>query len=306
MKVFNFTVQSLDKGKRMDIFLLENMPKISRSQIKNACDLGGIKVNGKIKKAGYSLRAGDELEVVFPKPKILSLMPEDIPLDIIYEDLHFAVINKAKGMVVHPACGNESGTLVNAILFNIDKLSTINDDFRPGIVHRLDKDTSGLIIVAKNNFAHQKLSDALSKRRIKRYYLALVDGNIKEDSGIISAPIGRSKKDRKLMAVVDDGRSAETQFKVLERFGRYTLVEFELITGRTHQIRVHSKHIKHSIVGDEAYSGSNWFGVSGQLLHSYRLIFTHPATNEIMEFKAPLPNFFSDVLEKLQKNILKE
>lgn len=304
MKIFNFTAQIIDRGKRLDIFLLENLGGVSRSQIKNVCNDSGAIVNGKPQKAGYSLRAGDKIEFNLPEPKVLSLKPEDIPLNIVYEDSYLAVINKPQGMVVHPACGNESGTLVNAMLFNIDKLSSINGDFRPGIVHRLDKNTSGLLIIAKNDTIHKKLSDALAKKDIKRYYIALVDGNIKEDTGIITAPIGRSQKNRKQMAVEVNGRNAETHFTVLQRFGRYTLVEFELKTGRTHQIRVHSKYIHHSVVGDNVYGGSNEFNLKGQMLHAYKLIFEHPVTKEIMEFQAPLPDYFEFALEKLKRQTL--
>ena len=213
------------------------------------------------------------------------------------------VINKAQGMVTHPATGSPDGTLVNALLYHVKDLSGINGVLRPGIVHRLDKDTSGLIMVAKNDASHLSLSKQIAEKSAKRYYIALVDGNIKEDSGVIEQPIARHRIDRKKMAVDRDGRVAKTAFKVLERFQKYTLVEYELFTGRTHQIRVHSSFIHHPVVGDPVYGGSNKFGLDGQLLHAFKLVLSHPRSGEIMTFEAPIPQYFETVLNKLRKTL---
>ncbi|MEG2456599.1 MAG: RluA family pseudouridine synthase, partial [Clostridia bacterium] len=252
-------------------------------------------------RAGYFIKINDIVTFSLPEPKALNATPQNIPIDIVYEDDYLAVINKAQGMVVHPAVGSESGTLVNALLYNLKSLSNINGVIRPGIVHRLDKDTSGLLVIAKTNEAHKKLSSAIAMKEAKRFYIALVDGNLKEDSGVINQPIGRCPRDRKKMAVVADGRIAETHFKVLKRYGRYTLVEFELKTGRTHQIRVHAKFIHHPVVGDSIYGGSNEFKLKGQLLHAFKLIFIHPISGQPMEFVADLPEYFKLTLDKMPK-----
>ena len=300
MKSFDFTVSSPDGGMRLDMFLLQSLDGVSRSRIKSVIEDGGASVNGRSAKAGYAVKEGDRVVFDLPDPIMLEAKPENIALDIIYEDGGLAVVNKPQGMVVHPACGSESGTLVNALLYNLKSLSSINGVIRPGIVHRLDKDTSGLLVIAKTDAAHKRLSAEIQKKEAKRFYIALLDGNLKSDDGIIIAPVGRSRSDRKKMAVAEGGRYAETHYKTLERFGKYTLVEFELKTGRTHQIRVHAKHIGHPVVGDAAYGGSNAFKLKGQLLHAYKLIISSEK-GESMIFEAPLPEYFLLVLDKLRK-----
>ena len=291
-----------DYEKRIDAYIAENSD-ISRSFCKNLIDDALILVNGKSIKSSYKTRVGDVIEITLPEPTEISAEPEDIPLDIVYEDDDVLVINKERGMVVHPACGNESGTLVNAALFHCrGSLSGINGKFRPGIVHRIDKDTTGLLVIAKNDEAHESLSAQLQDRSLSRCYFALCNGNIKEDSGTINAPIARSEKDRKLMAIVKGGREAITHFSVEERFLTYTLVKCKLQTGRTHQIRVHMKHLGHSIVGDKAYGIKNEkFTLDGQLLHAGEITFIHPRTKEVMTFSAPLPDDFMKILELLRK-----
>lgn len=288
---------------RADVFVSENVGEVSRSFVRKLFIDGLAKVNGKAAKPSQKLSCGDVIAVTVPEPEAIDALPEDIPLDIVYEDDSVLLINKPRGMVVHPAAGNERGTVVNAALFHCKgSLSGINGSIRPGIVHRIDKDTTGLLVIAKNDKAHKALTDQLADRSLSRVYYALVNGNIKEDSGTVDAPIGRSPKDRKKMAVVPDGRSAVTDFTVLERFGAYTLVRCKLRTGRTHQIRVHMKHIGHSVVGDKAYGIKNErFTLSGQLLHAKEISFIHPETGETMTFSCPLPEDFSSVLEILRK-----
>ena len=291
-----------DASKRIDIFLNEELD-LSRSYIKTLIEKNLVLVNSnEIKKAGYVVKDKDVISITIPDAEILNLEPENIDIDIIYEDDDFAVINKPQGMVVHPAPGSYNHTLVNALLYHLKNLSDINGVVRPGIVHRLDKDTSGLIVVAKNNEAHIDLQEQIATKAAKRYYKALVDGVVKKDEGVINTLIDRSSKDRKMMAVSNNsGRVAITHFKVLERFKNYTLMEYELKTGRTHQIRVHSKFISHPVVGDPVYGGSNKFNLNGQLLHAFKLELTHPRTKEHMEFFAPLPDYFEDVLRKLRE-----
>ena len=275
---------------------------MTRSYVKKLVDEGFVFINGKTaKKSGAILEKGDELRVDLPEVKEISARPQDIPIDIVYEDDYLLVINKRQGLVTHPSQTTPDGTLVNALMFHSEKLSSINGEIRPGIVHRLDKNTSGLLVVAKTDAAHLSLSKQIETKTASRQYIALVDGNIVEDEGKIEQPIGRNPKDRKTMAVVKEGRYALTLYKVLERFGKYTLVEYTLKTGRTHQIRVHSKFIHHPVVGDAEYGGSNVFGVNGQLLHAFRLTFTHPETNEEMSFTAPIPDYFQKVLDRLRK-----
>ncbi len=286
---------------RADVFISTNIEDVSRSYVKTLIGKGLVSVNGKpLDKCGAKLGAGVMVTVDIPEPQEISAKPQDIPLDIVYEDNDIIVVNKAQGMVTHPATGTPDGTLVNALMFKADSLSGINGVIRPGIVHRLDKDTSGLLVVAKNDKAHTSLAAQIACKSARRIYVALVDGNVKEDSGVIDKPIGRNPKDRKLMAIVADGRRAVTLYKVLERFGSYTLVEYELKTGRTHQIRVHSKSINHTVVGDLQYGGSNKFGLKGQLLHARKLILTQPTTGEEMTFEAPLPDYFEKVLQQLR------
>ena len=304
METRTFVISFEDKGERLDAFLAQSIEGITRSRVKNSIEKGLVKVGGKEqKKSGYSLKEGDLVEISFEEPVELSAIPQDLPIDIVYEDEDLVVINKAQGMVTHPATGSPDGTLVNALLFHVKDLSGINGVLRPGIVHRLDKDTSGLIMVAKNDFAHLSLSTQIAEKSAKRYYIALVDGNIKEDNGIIEQPIARHHTDRKKMAVDKQGRSAKTAYKVLERFQKYTLVEYELFTGRTHQIRVHSAFKHHPVVGDPVYGGSNKFHLNGQLLHAYKLVLTHPRTGKTLTFECPVPNYFTEVLDKLRKSL---
>lgn len=289
---------------RLDVFLAKETGA-SRSNIKTVVESDGVFVNGVLrKKSGFELKEGDEVEFTLPEPKTLDVEPNsEIKLNIVYEDEHFAVINKPQGMVVHPASSyQKNDTLVNALLADLDKLSSINGVIRPGIVHRLDKDTSGLIVVAKTDEAHKSLASQIEKKTARRIYFGLCDGNFKEDSGTIDAPIARNKRDRKKMGIDPDGRRAVTHYTVLERFGKYTLVRFELETGRTHQIRVHSSHIHHPIVGDEVYGGSTALYKNGQLLHARQLVLIHPITGEGMTFDAELPDYFEKVLEKLRNS----
>lgn len=288
-------------GERLDKFISLNCD-LTRSRIKNLIDEGRVLVNSKIEKASYCVRTGDNISIDVPEPKKLSLEPQNIDLDIVYQDDYFAVINKPQGMVVHPGGGSYDNTLVNALLYQLKSLSSINGVIRPGIVHRLDKNTSGLLVVAKNDEAHLNLQKQIANKDAKRYYKALVDGVIKQDDGIIKTFIDRSHTDRKKMAVTKSGREAVTFYKVLQRYRNYTLVEYELKTGRTHQIRVHSKYINHCVVGDDVYGGSNKFNLEGQLLHAYKLVLTHPKTQETMVFEAELPDYFKSVLQEIDKS----
>ena len=295
-----------EDGLRLDVFLAKQ-ENITRSNVNTILEKDGAKVNGTIIfKSGYKLKKGDIVEFTIPEPTQLDLTPANIPLDIIYQDEDLIIVNKPQGMVVHPATSyKKNDTLVNALLYNIDNLSGINGVIRPGIVHRLDKDTSGLLVVAKNDEAHKSLAAQIEKKDAQRIYIGLCDGNFKEDDGIINANIARSKTDRKKMAIDPKGRVAITHYHVLERFGNYTLVRFDLKTGRTHQIRVHAKSIHHPIVGDAVYGGSQTLYKNGQLLHAYELKLTHPRTGEQLDFKAEIPAYFNEIIEKLRKTTLK-
>ena len=287
---------------RLDKFLAEAVPSRSRSFYQGLITKGAVLLNGKKAGASSPVRAGDEVLVRVPEAEAVSIEPENLPLCIVYEDADIAVINKGKGMVVHPAPGNESGTLVNAILYHIRDLSGINGELRPGIVHRIDKDTTGLLVIAKNDLAHRSLAEQIAKKQANRIYTALCYGNFREDSGQVNAPIARHKVDRKKMAVVAGGREAISNWRVLERFGEYTLLEIALQTGRTHQIRVHMAYLGHPVVGDEVYCKRRPpFETQGQMLHAGKLVLTHPRTGERMEFVAPLPEYFEQILEKLRK-----
>lgn len=301
-KNLKYDLKCGESGVRLDVFISEKTG-LSRALVKKTLEESGCTVNGMQKfKPSYELKEGDYVQFLAPEPKELDIKPSDIPLDIIYQDDDFAVINKPQGMVVHPATSyDKDDTLVNALLFSLDKLSGINGVIRPGIVHRIDKNTSGLLVVAKNDEAHKNLAKQIESKQAKRIYFGLVDGNVKEDEGVIDEPIGRSKKDRKKMAVTEDGKSAKTFFKVLERFKDYTLMRFELSTGRTHQIRVHSKFIHHPITGDDVYGGSTKLWKGGQLLHAKELYLTHPRTGEQMKFECDLPDYFEAILDKLRK-----
>jgi len=277
--------------------------ELSRSMIQKMLDDGKILVNGKKEKASYKTKIGDKLQVEEVVAKEIELKAQDIPIEVIYEDTDIIVVNKPKGMVVHPANGNPDGTLVNAIM-NIckDSLSGIGGEIRPGIVHRIDKDTSGLLIIAKNDKAHINLSEQIKNREITKKYVALVRGVIKENNATIDMPIGRSDKDRKKMAVKKDGKNAVTHFDVIKRFNGYTYLDIKIDTGRTHQIRVHLAEIGYPIVGDSVYSnGRNPFGVEGQMLHAKSLEFKHPTTGETLKLEAPLPEYFEKVLNKLEE-----
>ena len=293
------TVVEMQNG-RLDKVCSEIFSDYSRSQIKQLLDGGNITVNGKTEKAKYKVKSGDVIRLEEPETKTLELRPENIPLDIVYEDDDVIVINKPQGMVVHPAPGHDEHTLVNALLYHCP-LSTINGTFRPGIVHRIDKDTSGLLMVAKNDKAHRSLAKQLKDKTNIREYVALVHGRIAEDEGTINAPIGRSLKDRKKQAVVKDGRNAETHFEVLKRYRDYTFVKCILETGRTHQIRVHMKYIGHPLVGDPLYGPKKTIKGNGQFLHAGKLGFVHPTTGKLLIFEAPLPKIFQECLEKLDK-----
>lgn len=288
------------EASRIDAYLAANTD-LTRSKIQKLIKDGAVALNGKACKASSAVCAGDSIRILVPETDGDRLPePENITLDVVYEDDDLAVINKPKGMVVHPAPGNPSGTLVNALLYRFQTLSGAGGEIRPGIVHRIDRMTSGLLVVAKNDFAHEALARQFADHTAHREYLCLVHGNLKEDSGTVDAPIGRHKTDRKRMAVTEDGRRAVTHWHVLERFGTETLLDVRLETGRTHQIRVHMAYIKHPILGDEVYgSPAPKLGLNGQALHGYRLTFSHPRTGETMSFTAPLPDDFITAIVRL-------
>lgn len=284
---------------RLDKIIAEYLPQYSRSQANEWIKSELVKVNGEVKKAKYQAKKDDIITIEVPAPVTLDLKPQDIPLDIIYEDDDILVVNKPQGMVVHPSLGHEDGTLVNALMFHTP-LSNINGVFRPGIVHRIDKDTSGLLMVAKNDKAHEALSANLKAKKNLREYLVLVHGEFKENIGTIKAPLGRSSKDRKKQAVVTGGREAVTHFKVLKRFVGYTLLSVKLETGRTHQIRVHLAYIGHPVAGDPLYGPKKTLPGNGQYLHAHTLGLTQPTTGKELEFEAPLPAHFTTILEQLE------
>ena len=288
---------------RLDKAIAELDPDISRMTVQKLIEDDKILVNGKKEKASYKVKINDKIIIEFEKPKESKLKAEEIPLNVIYEDNDIIIINKEKGMVVHPGNGNPDGTLANAIMARCkDSLSGIGGEIRPGIVHRIDKDTSGIIIVAKNDKAHLNISEQIKEHKTTKTYLALVRGRVKENEATIDMPIGRSKKDRKKMAVDKDGKKAVTHFKVLKRYSDCTLLEVVIETGRTHQIRVHLSEIGYPIIGDYTYSnGKNRFDVEGQMLHAYKIKFKHPTTNEEVEYTAELPKYFKDILEKLDE-----
>lgn len=299
MEVLNFSVEA---EQRLDVFLAEKTQK-TRSAIKKLCDDGKVKINGKgVKKAGETLKAGSVVEIEIPDAVKLSTEAENIPIDIVYQDTDIAVINKPQGLTVHTGNGVHGSTLVNALLYHLDSLSGINGVLRPGIVHRIDKDTSGLLVVAKNDVAHLSLSEQIKDKTCGRIYVALLEGTLKSDRGTVDTFIGRSQKNRTMMAVTSDGRRAVTHYEVIKRYGAYTLCRFKLETGRTHQIRVHCKHLGHPIVGDPVYNTkTDKFGLKGQLLHAERLELTHPTTGKRMSFEAPMPDYFINVLSVLDK-----
>ncbi|NQQ99680.1 RluA family pseudouridine synthase [Streptococcus suis] len=287
-------------GVRLDKALSE-LTELSRSVANDQIKAGQVLVNGQVKKAKYTVQEGDIITYQVPEIEEIDYVAEDIPLDIVYQDEDVAVVNKPQGMVVHPSAGHTSGTLVNALLYHVKDLSGINGVLRPGIVHRIDKDTSGLLMIAKNDDAHTKLATELKDKKSLRKYWAIVHGNLPNDRGVIEAPIGRSEKDRKKQAVTAKGKEAVTRFQVLERFGDYTLVELTLETGRTHQIRVHMAYIGHPVAGDEAYGPRKTLKGHGQFLHARTLGFTHPKTGEVVAFTAEAPAIFQDTLEYLRR-----
>jgi len=287
---------------RLDLFLARELPDISRSRCQRLINEGQVLVNARPVRPSYRLRAGDEVSVYLPPAETPLVVPEPIPLEIPYEDRDLLLVNKPRGMVVHPGAGHYRGTLVNALLHHCTDLSGINGVLRPGIVHRLDKETSGLLMVAKNDAAHLSLAAQLKERRILREYTALVYGQIEKDAGSVNAPIGRHPRNRQKMAVTPKGREAITHYTVIERFARYTLLKISLATGRTHQIRVHLAYIGHPVVGDLKYGPARpHLGLSGQFLHAGVLGFTHPATGEFLRFEAPLPPELTAVLTKLRE-----
>lgn len=292
-----------ESGKRLDAYITSIDSEITRTAAQRLIEQGNILVNGEKKKTAYKVSNGDIITIEKEEPKEIELKAQNIPIDIIYEDDDIIVVNKPKGMVVHPANGNPDGTLVNAIMAICkDSLSGIGGEIRPGIVHRLDKDTSGLLIVAKNDRAHVNMSEQIKNHEVKKTYIALVRGVVKENEATIDMPIGRSTSDRKKMAVMKTGRNAVTHIKVLKRYNKYTLLQVNIETGRTHQIRVHLSYIGYPIIGDCTYSnGKNEFGVVGQCLHAKCLEFKHPITGAEMKLEAPLPKYFEEIIQKLDK-----
>ena len=298
----NYIVNEEENSKRLDVYIASKDEETTRSSAQRQIEQGNVVVNGKkITKVSYKIAKGDNITVEEQEPVEIELKAQDIPVDIIYEDKDIIVVNKPKGMVVHPANGNPDGTLVNAIMAICkDSLSGIGGEIRPGIVHRLDKDTSGLLIVAKNDIAHVNMSEQIKRHEVKKTYIALVRGIVKENEATIDMPIGRSNSDRKKMAVTKNGKNAVTHIKVLKRYDKYTLLEINIETGRTHQIRVHLAHIGYPVIGDYIYSnGKNEFGIVGQCLHAKSLEFKHPITGKDMKLEAPLPEYFEKVLQEL-------
>ena len=301
------TVSPEEAGVRIDKYLAEQLPDITRSYLQKLLKDGSVQMNGKPVKASTKTAAGAVIELTIPEPEEPEILPEDIPLDILYEDSDVILINKPKDMVVHPAAGHYTGTLVNALMYHCKgDLSGINGVLRPGIVHRIDKDTTGVLIVCKNDKAHNALAEQLKEHSITRKYRAIVCGNLKEDEGTVDAPLGRHPQDRKKMAIVrTGGKRAVTHYRVLERFGNYTYIECQLETGRTHQIRVHMASIGHPLLGDAVYGPKKCpvKNLQGQTLHAMVLGFIHPRTGAYMEFEAPLPEYFSNLLLQFRKNI---
>lgn len=303
MEELNFIINEENKGERIDKYISNIIEGKSRSFLKGLIDNGSVTVNGKVQKSNYNLKSGDNITVVMPEPIILNVTPENIDLDIVYEDEDLIVINKPKGMIVHPAPGVYTGTLVNALLYHCKNLSGINGVIRPGIVHRIDKDTTGIIVVAKNDEAHAFLSDQFKEHSIKREYYALLEGKFMKTEGSVDKPLGRHKRDRIKMAITTDGKRAVTHYEVLEQYDNGTsLVKCSLETGRTHQIRVHMASISHPVVGDTIYGlKKQRYKLEGQVLHAKTLGFIHPTKKEYMEFSSELPSYYEDILNNLRK-----
>lgn len=295
------TIDETGDSQRIDRFISDAIPELSRQYVVELIGAGNILVDGKSVKKNYKLKSGVTVSIDIPEPEELSVDAEDIPLDILYEDADVIIISKGKGMAVHPAPGNYTGTLVNALLFHCNDLSGINGKMRPGIVHRIDKDTTGILVVAKNDEAHRNLAEQFKGHTVERLYTALVYDQMEENAGRIEAPIGRDPRDRKRMAVNNkNGKAATTHYRVIRRYPGFTLVELKLETGRTHQIRVHLGYIKHPLVGDSRYTRrKNPFGDTGQqMLHAGVLAFNHPRTGEWMRFEAPLPDYFQEIIDQ--------
>jgi len=296
----NETVIVADKnGERIDVYISMSLEDMSRNSVQKLIADGRVTVNEKLIKSNYKIKTNDVIKIIIPEPELLDVKAENIDINIVYEDNDLAVINKPQGMVVHPAAGHYGGTLVNGLMYHLKDLSSINGVMRPGIVHRLDKNTSGLMLVAKNDKSHNFLAACLKEHSINRIYYALVEGNVKDDVGKVDAPLGRSEKDRKKRAVTTkNSKNAVTNYQVVKRYGKYTLLKLKLETGRTHQIRVHMKYIGHAVVGGDVYGSKlNKFGLEGQLLHSKTVGFIHPTTGEYMEFDSELPEYFQRVLK---------
>ena len=301
-EVKEFIVIEEEEGDRLDVYLSEQLGDMSRSYIQKLIKDKKVTVNDKIEKAKYLVKEDDKIVIQIPAPKLLEVIPQDIPINIVYEDKDVLIVNKPQDMVVHPAPGNYEGTLVNAILYHCkENLSSINGVIRPGIVHRIDKDTSGLLMIAKNNNAHNSLAEQLKEHSITREYQFICHGVVKEDKITVNKPIGRNPKDRLKMAVAKDGKNAITHFEVIKRYENFTHMKARLETGRTHQIRVHALSINHPLLGDEVYGHkNNKFKLKGQTLHAKKLGFIHPTTKEYVEFDSELPKYFQDILNKLK------
>lgn len=300
-----FTIEENFEGERIDKYLTKIFTDQSRSYLQGLIEKGNVLVNDKSVKSNYKLKIYDEVKVTIPEPLILKAEPENIPINIVYEDSDVIVVNKPQGMVVHPAPGNYTGTLVNGLLYHCNDLSTINGVIRPGIVHRIDKDTSGILVIAKNDNSHNFLSEQLRNHSMKREYYAVVEGVLKQDKGTIDKPLGRNKKDRLKMGIVEGGKRAVTHYEVLERYKSNTLIKCILETGRTHQIRVHMASIGHPLIGDPLYGFKKQkYKLEGQMLHAKVLGFIHPSSKEYMEFSSELPGYFKDLMEKLHNEML--
>lgn len=300
METFHFIVDEQQINERIDKLLADLLQDLSRARIKALMKENRVTVNGKRVKASYKCQLHDQIEIQIPEPEPIDVQPEQMELDIIYEDADVIVVNKPRGMVVHPAPRHYSGTLVNGLLAHCQDLSGINGSIRPGIVHRIDKDTSGLIMVAKNDQAHESLAQQLKDKTTERKYKVIVHGQLEHSRGTVNAPIGRDEHDRKKMTVTDKGREAMTHFQVIEQFPKYSFIECQLVTGRTHQIRVHMKYIGHPVAGDPKYGPKKTLPIEGQALHAATLSFIHPTTREKLTFTVPLPNDMASLLENLR------